>query len=155
MKYDEEAIAFAVDASAKYINDRFLPDKAIDLIDEAGAAMEIDATTGTIGKKEIADVLSKTCKVDALSIAEEDDYQQLESLESRMLSQIYGQDEAIHQVVESVQMSRAGLLDDNKPLASLLFVGPTGVGKTEVARVLSKELGIELIRFDMSEYTVC
>ena len=153
VKYDEEAIAFAVDASAKYINDRFLPDKAIDLIDEAGAAMEIDATTGTIGKKEIADVLSKTCKVDALSLAEEDDYQQLESLESRMLSQIYGQDEAIHQVVESVQMSRAGLLDDNKPLASLLFVGPTGVGKTEVARVLSKELGIELIRFDMSEYT--
>ncbi len=153
VKYDDEAIAFAVDASAKYINDRFLPDKAIDLIDEAGAAMEIDATTGTIGKKEIADVLSKTCKVDALSLAEEDDYQQLESLESRMLSQIYGQDEAIHQVVESVQMSRAGLLDDNKPLASLLFVGPTGVGKTEVARVLSKELGIELIRFDMSEYT--
>ncbi len=153
VKYDEEAIAFAVDASAKYINDRFLPDKAIDLIDEAGAAMEIDATTGTIGKKEIADVLSKTCKVDALTLAEEDDYQQLESLESRMLSQIYGQDEAIHQVVESVQMSRAGLLDDNKPLASLLFVGPTGVGKTEVARVLSKELGIELIRFDMSEYT--
>ncbi len=153
VKYDDEAIAFAVDASAKYINDRFLPDKTIDLIDEAGAAMEIDATTGTIGKKEIADVLSKTCKVDALSMAEEDDYQQLESLESRMLSQIYGQDEAIHQVVESVQMSRAGLLDDNKPLASLLFVGPTGVGKTEVARVLSKELGIELIRFDMSEYT--
>ncbi|MBR5186087.1 MAG: AAA family ATPase, partial [Akkermansia sp.] len=71
----------------------------------------------------------------------------------RMLSQIYGQDEAIRQVVESVQMSRAGLLDENKPLASLLFVGPTGVGKTEVARVLSKELGIELLRFDMSEYT--
>ena len=153
VKYDNEAISFAVDASAKHINDRFLPDKAIDLIDEAGAAMEIDGTVKTIGKKEIADVLSKTCKVDALSVAEEDDYQQLESLANRMLSQIYGQDDAIRQVVEAVQMARAGLLDDNKPLASLLFVGPTGVGKTEVARVLSKELGIALVRFDMSEYT--
>lgn len=153
VKYDDDAISFAVDASAKYVNDRFLPDKAIDLIDEAGAAMEIDESAKTIGKKEIADVLSKTCKVDALSEAEEDDYQQLESLANRMLSQIYGQDEAIRQVVEAVQMSRAGLLDDNKPLASLLFVGPTGVGKTEVARVLSKELGISLVRFDMSEYT--
>ena len=153
VSYDDEAIRFAVEASAKHINEKFLPDKAIDLIDEAGAAMEIEARRSTIGKKEIADVLSKICKVDALSLAEEDDYQQLESLSPRMLSQIYGQDEAIRQVVESVQMSRAGLLDDNKPLASLLFVGPTGVGKTEVARVLAKELGIELIRFDMSEYT--
>ena len=153
VKYTDEAISFAVEASAKHINDRFLPDKAIDLIDEAGAAMEIEENAKTIGKKEIADVLSKTCKVEALSEAEDDDYKQLESLADRMLSQIYGQDEAIRQVVESVQMSRAGLLDDNKPLASLLFVGPTGVGKTEVARVLSKELGIPLTRFDMSEYT--
>ena len=153
VKYTDEAISFAVEASAKHINDRFLPDKAIDLIDEAGAAMEIEENAKTIGKKEIADVLSKTCKVEALSEAEDDDYRQLEKLADRMLSQIYGQDEAIHQVVESVQMSRAGLLDDNKPLASLLFVGPTGVGKTEVARVLSKELGIPLTRFDMSEYT--
>ncbi len=151
--YTDDAISFAVEASAKHINDRFLPDKAIDLIDEAGAAMEIEENVKTIGKKEIADVLSKTCKVDALSEAEDDDYRQLESLADRMLSQIYGQDEAIRQVVESVQMSRAGLLDDNKPLASLLFVGPTGVGKTEVARVLAKELGIPLTRFDMSEYT--
>ena len=153
VKYTDDAISFAVEASAKHINDRFLPDKAIDLIDEAGAAMEIEENAKTIGKKEIADVLSKTCKVDALSEAEDDDYKQLERLADRMLSQIYGQDEAIRQVVESVQMSRAGLLDDNKPLASLLFVGPTGVGKTEVARVLSKELGIPLTRFDMSEYT--
>ena len=153
VKYTDDAISFAVEASAKHINDRFLPDKAIDLIDEAGAAMEIEENAKTIGKKEIADVLSKTCKVEALSEAEDDDYRQLERLADRMLSQIYGQDEAIHQVVESVQMSRAGLLDDNKPLASLLFVGPTGVGKTEVARVLAKELGIPLTRFDMSEYT--
>lgn len=153
VKYTDDAISFAVEASAKHINDRFLPDKAIDLIDEAGAAMEIEENAKTIGKKEIADVLSKTCKVEALSEAEDDDYRQLERLADRMLSQIYGQDEAIRQVVESVQMSRAGLLDDNKPLASLLFVGPTGVGKTEVARVLAKELGIPLTRFDMSEYT--
>ena len=153
VEYTDEAVTFAVEASAKHVNDRFLPDKAIDLIDEAGAAMEIDDNALIVGKREIAEVLSKTCKVDALSEAEDEDYRQLESLAARMLSQIYGQDEAIRQVVESVQMSRAGLLDDNKPLASLLFVGPTGVGKTEVARVLSKELAIALIRFDMSEYT--
>ncbi len=153
VKYDDDAIAFAVEASAKFINDRFLPDKAIDLLDEAGAAHEVEKLETVIGKKEIADVLAKTCKVDALSVAEEEDYQQLETLSTRILAKIYGQDEAIRQVVEAVQMSRAGLLDDNKPLASLLFVGPTGVGKTEVARVLAQELGIELIRFDMSEYT--
>ncbi len=153
VKYTDEAITFAVEASAKHVNDRFLPDKAIDLIDEAGAAMEISGMAETIGKKEMADVLAKTCKVEALAVAEDNDYERLETLEKRMLAQIYGQDEAISQVVEAIQMSRAGLLDDNKPLASLLFVGPTGVGKTEVARVLSKELGVELLRFDMSEYT--
>ena len=155
VKYDDEAIDFAIEASAKYVNDRFLPDKAIDLIDEAGASFEVRGRMADVRvtKADIADVLAKTCKVDAMAVAEDDDYQRLESLAPRMLSQIYGQDEAIRQVVESVQMSRAGLLDDNKPLASLLFVGPTGVGKTEVARVLAKELGIELIRFDMSEYT--
>jgi ATP-dependent Clp protease ATP-binding subunit ClpA len=161
VRYENDAIDFAVEASAKHVNDRFLPDKAIDLIDEAGAAFESEKgrvgsekrATSVVTKADIADVLAKTCKVDALAVAEDDDYQRLQSLASRMLSQIYGQDEAIRQVVESVQMSRAGLLDDNKPLASLLFVGPTGVGKTEVARVLAKELGIELTRFDMSEYT--
>ncbi len=153
VSYADEAIDFAVDAANRHIHDRFLPDKAIDLIDEAGAAMEIATGRTAIGKKEIADVLSKICKVDSLAVADDNDYRQLENLAERMLSQIYGQDEAVRQVVESVQMSRAGLLDDNKPLASLLFVGPTGVGKTEVAKVLSRELGIELVRFDMSEYT--
>ena len=155
VKYDDEAIDFAVEASAKHVNDRFLPDKAIDLIDEAGAAAETvaDGFPASITKVHIADVLAKTCKVDALAIAKDDDYEKLSTLNAQLSAQIYGQDEAIRQVVESVQMSRAGLLDDNKPLASLLFVGPTGVGKTEVARVLAKELGIELIRFDMSEYT--
>lgn len=150
--YEQGAVDFAVEASARHINDRFLPDKAIDLIDEAGAAMEMEHDKHPIGRKGIADVLSKTCKVDALAVADKDDYAQLESLSARMLACIYGQDEAICQVVEAVQMSRAGLLDDNKPLASLLFVGPTGVGKTEVARTLARELGISLVRFDMSEY---
>ena len=152
VQYEQGAVDFAVEASARHINDRFLPDKAIDLIDEAGAAMEMEHDKHPIGRKEIADVLSKTCKVDALAVADKDDYAQLESLSARMLACIYGQDEAICQVVEAVQMSRAGLLDDNKPLASLLFVGPTGVVKTEVARTLARELGIILVRFDMSEY---
>ena len=152
VSYDEQALDFAVDASYKYVNDRFLPDKAIDLIDEAGSAMEVNHGS-TIYKHDIADVLAKTCKVDAIAMSQDDDNSELETLAPRLLSKIYGQDEAIRQVVESVQMSKAGLLDDNKPLASLLFVGPTGVGKTEVARVLAKELGIELLRFDMSEYT--
>ena len=155
VKYEDDAIDFAVEASAKHVNDRFLPDKAIDLIDEAGAAKESEGffATAVVTKADIGDVLAKTCKVDALAVAEEDDISKLYTLNAKLSSQIYGQDEAIRQVVEAVQMSRAGLLDDNKPLASLLFVGPTGVGKTEVARVLAKELGIELIRFDMSEYT--
>ena len=191
--YDEAALDYAVDASYKFVNDRFLPDKAIDLIDEAGAAKELrtenlelrterydysqggnnggnsqDEKSGLPGNhtsqfsplssqlvtsSDIADVLAKTCKVDAMAMKQDDDNSQLETLAPRLLAKIYGQDEAIRQVVEAVQLSKAGLLDDNKPLASLLFVGPTGVGKTEVARVLAKELGITLLRFDMSEYT--
>ena len=154
--YADKALDFAVTASAKYINERFLPDKAIDLIDEAGAYREMHPIYSqkrqTVDKALIADILSKTCKVDALAM-KEDDNAALETLYERISNKIYGQDEAVRQVVEAVQMSKAGLLDDNKPLASLLFVGPTGVGKTEVARVLAKELGIELLRFDMSEYT--
>ena len=155
VKYGDEAIDFAVEASAKYVNDRFLPDKAIDLIDEAGASFELRVNNEElkVSKADIADVLAKTCKVDAMAMAEEGDISKLSTLNTKLAAQIYGQDEAIRQVVEAVQMSRAGLLDDNKPLASLLFVGPTGVGKTEVARVLAKELGIQLVRFDMSEYT--
>ena len=153
--YDEAALDFAVDASYKYVNDRFLPDKAIDLIDEAGAAAEIKdaAQPANVSKADIAEVLAKTCKVYAMAMNSDDNNAQLETLAPRLLQKIYGQDEAIRQVVEAVQMSKAGLLDDNKPLASILFVGPTGVGKTEVARVLAKELGIALLRFDMSEYT--
>jgi ATP-dependent Clp protease ATP-binding subunit ClpA len=154
VKYEAEAMEYAVAASAKYINDRYLPDKAIDLIDEAGAALELKDDKGekTVDKPLIADMLAKTCKVEAMAM-KDDDNAALENLYERISQKIYGQDEAVRQVVEAVQLSKAGLLDDNKPLASLLFVGPTGVGKTEVARVLAKELGIELLRFDMSEYT--
>ena len=154
--YDDAALDFAVDASYKFVNDRFLPDKAIDLIDEAGANLEVRGEkleVREVTKTDIADVLAKTCKVDAMAMNDDDDNERLSTLNTQLSSQIYGQDEAIRQVVEAVQMSKAGLLDDNKPLASLLFVGPTGVGKTEVARVLAKELGITLLRFDMSEYT--
>ena len=153
--YEDAALTWAVEASAKHISDRFLPDKAIDLIDEAGAAMEIrKAKNGTkvVDKQLITDILAKTCKVEAMAV-KEDDSERLSTLQAHLSAQIYGQDEAIRQVVEAVQMSKAGLTDDDKPLASLLFVGPTGVGKTEVARVLARELGIELVRFDMSEYT--
>ena len=144
--YDEAALDFAVDASYKFVNDRFLPDKAIDLIDEAGASFESEK--GKVKSEKFLETFG-----DALAMKEDEDNSVLETLAPRLLAKIYGQDEAIQQVVEAVQLSKAGLLDDNKPLASLLFVGPTGVGKTEVARVLAKELGITLQRFDMSEYT--
>lgn len=153
--YDEDVIPYAVSASARYINDRFLPDKAIDLMDEAGAYRETHPTESerqTVDKALIADILARICKVDVLAMKEEDNAS-LETLHERISAKIYGQDEAVRQVVEAVQMSKAGLLDENKPLASLLFVGPTGVGKTEVAKVLASELGIALQRFDMSEYT--
>ena len=152
--YEPGVIEYAVKASARYISDRFLPDKAIDLIDEAGAYREIHPTdegAQTVDKKLITEVLSHTCKIDANAFKEEDNAS-LEALYDHIAGQIYGQDEAIKQVVEAVQMAKAGLLDEHKPLASLLFVGPTGVGKTEVAKVLASELGISLVRFDMSEY---
>lgn len=152
VKYDAAAIEYAVTSSAKFITDRFLPDKAIDIIDEAGAQAEMEGKKyKKIGKKQIAEVLAKVAKIDALAI-KQDDNKNLASLESRMKDVIYGQDHAIQTVVEAVQLSKAGLTDENKPLASLLFVGPTGVGKTEVAKMLAQELGVKLVRFDMSEY---
>ena len=155
--YEDAALELAVKSSAKYINDRFLPDKAIDLIDEAGAAVvsgNVKSETGinVVTPKLITEILAKTCKVEAMAV-KEDDTERLSTLQEHLSAQIFGQDEAIRQVTEAVLMSKAGLTDEDKPLASLLFVGPTGVGKTEVARVLARELGIELVRFDMSEYT--
>jgi len=152
--YDDDALELAVTGSARHITDRFLPDKAIDLIDEAGAWVQMNRKADEdrhVDKALIASVLARIAKVDALTM-DEADSSKLETLEARIKDKIYGQDQAVKQVVEAVQMSKAGLTDENKPLASLLFVGPTGVGKTEVARVLARELGVELVRFDMSEY---
>ena len=154
VEYDDDALELAVKGSARHITDRYLPDKAIDLMDEAGAWVQMNRKEGEsrrVDKALIASVLARIAKVDALTM-DESDNGRLETLESRIKDKIYGQDTAVKQVVEAVQMSKAGLTDENKPLASLLFVGPTGVGKTEVARVLAKELGVELVRFDMSEY---
>jgi len=154
VEYDDDALELAVTGSARHITDRYLPDKAIDLMDEAGAWVQMNRKDGEsrrVDKALIANVLARIAKVDSLTM-DQDDNDRLESLEPRILDKIYGQDKAVKQVVEAVQMSKAGLTDENKPLASLLFVGPTGVGKTEVARVLAKELGVELVRFDMSEY---
>ncbi len=154
VKYDDDALEYAVTGSARHITDRYLPDKAIDLIDEAGAWVQMNSKEGDarrVDKALIADVLARIAKVESLTM-DENDKDKLESLEPRILDQIYGQDDAVKQVVQAVQMAKAGLIDENKPLASLLFVGPTGVGKTEVARVLARELGVELVRFDMSEY---
>ena len=150
--YTDDAIEYAVKASARYINNRALPDKAIDLIDEAGAYLELYPDDQmTITKNSISQVLAKVCKVEHLADSNADD-EHLDTLYERINAKIYGQDEALKSVVEAVQMSRAGLLEENKPVASLLFVGPTGVGKTEVARVLAHEMGMNLVRFDMSEY---
>ena len=150
--YTDDAIEYAVKASARYINNRALPDKAIDLIDEAGAYLELYPNEQmTITKNSISQVLAKVCKVEHLADSNADD-EHLDTLYERINTKIYGQDEALKSVVEAVQMSRAGLLEENKPVASLLFVGPTGVGKTEVAKVLAHEMGMNLVRFDMSEY---
>ena len=154
--YRKDALEYAVHASAKYISNRCLPDKAIDLIDEAGAYLEVHPVEyrqrSYVTKAIIQQILTKVCKIDAAAIKDEDN-NALATLQQRMIDKIYGQDKAVDKVVEAVMMAKAGLIDDDKPLASLLFVGPTGVGKTEVARQLAKELGIELVRFDMSEYT--
>ena len=154
--YRKDALEYAVRASAKYISNRCLPDKAIDLIDEAGAYLEVHPVEyrqrSYVTKAIIQQILTKVCKIDAAAIKDEDN-NALATLQQRMIDKIYGQDKAVDKVVEAVMMAKAGLVDDDKPLASLLFVGPTGVGKTEVARQLAKELGIELVRFDMSEYT--
>ena len=154
--YRKDALEYAVRASAKYISNRCLPDKAIDLIDEAGAYLEVHPVEyrqrSYVTKAIIQQILTKVCKIDAAAIKDEDN-NALATLQQRMIDKIYGQDKAVDKVVEAVMMAKAGLIDDDKPLASLLFVGPTGVGKTEVAKQLAKELGIELVRLDMSEYT--
>ena len=151
--YTDDILEYAVSMSAKHINERYLPDKAIDLIDEAGAYVKLHPKdfNKVVDKNVINEVLTKICRV-PIETMKTDNVDGLSTLDNRLKSKIFGQDEAVSQVVNAVKFSRAGLLEEGKPLASLLFVGPTGVGKTEVARTLASELGVKLIRFDMSEY---
>lgn len=154
VKYAKGVLEYAVSMSHKYIRERFLPDKAIDLIDEAGAYRKLhplDQKTQTVSKKLIDDVLSEICNIPKQTI-QKDEIEKLASLEGNLKRQVFGQDEAIKEITNAVQFSRAGLSEEGKPLASFLFVGSTGVGKTEAARALAEELGVKLIRFDMSEY---
>jgi len=155
VKYTNEAINSAVELSDKYINDKYLPDKAIDVIDEAGSYMGIKY--GNLDKEiiidevVIEDIISKVCHIPKKTV-ESSEINSLKNMETVMKGSIFGQENAIHEVVRCIKMSRAGLNEDNKPVASMLFVGPTGVGKTEIAKSLAKNLGVELVRFDMSEY---
>lgn len=152
--YQKGSIEHAVQLSARYMNERFLPDKAIDLIDEAGAYRVMhpeNRKKQVVDKRLIEEVLSKTCQIPKQTI-EMEEIRKLARLEKELKEQVFGQEEAVRELAGAVKFSKAGLREADKPVASLLFVGPTGVGKTELARALSKVLGIELVRFDMSEY---
>ena len=154
LRYTNDAVKAAVELSVKYITDRKLPDKAIDILDEAGASQMLipeGRRKKTIGVKDIETVVAKMARIPTKSVSKSD-VEALRSLESDLKRAVYGQDDAIIQLSAAMKMSRAGLRDTQKPIGSYLFSGPTGVGKTEVARQLALTLGIELLRFDMSEY---
>jgi len=154
LKYTAEALRVAVELSARFITDRHLPDKAIDVIDEAGARQRLFAEgqrKETIDIAEIEEIISKIARVPAQSVSS-DDRDKLANLEKNLKMLVFGQDEAISELASAIKLSRAGLRDTSKTIGSFLFAGPTGVGKTEVTRQLAKVLGIEFIRFDMSEY---
>lgn len=154
VKYSASALTTAAELSAKYINDRHLPDKAIDVIDEAGAAQRIlpkSKQKKVIGNKEIEDIIAKIARIPPKNISA-DDRSTLKTLERDLKAVVFGQDQAIETLTSAVKMARSGLGGNNKPIGSFLFSGPTGVGKTEVAKQLAYIMGIELIRFDMSEY---
>jgi len=154
VKFSADAIISAAELSAKFINDRQLPDKAIDIIDEAGAAQRIlpkNKKKKVIGAKEIEDVISKVARIPAKNI-NKDDRNSLKTLERDLKAVIFGQDKAINSLSSAIKMARSGLGPENRPIGSFLFSGPTGVGKTEVAKQLAYTLGIELIRIDMSEF---
>lgn len=154
VKYAANALTAAAELSAKFINDRHLPDKAIDVIDEAGAAQRIlpkSKQKKTIGKNEIENIIVKMARIPPQSVSS-DDRQQLAHLDRDLKNVVFGQDPAIEALTSAIKMSRSGLGKPDKPIGAFLFSGPTGVGKTEVAKQLAFVLGIELIRFDMSEY---
>ena len=154
IRYTNDAIKAAVDLSARYINDRKLPDKAIDVIDEVGAAQMLvpeSKRRKTIGVKEIEDIVAKIARIPPKSVSK-DDTKALRELESELKSVVFGQERAIEALSSAIKLARAGLREPEKPIGCYLFSGPTGVGKTEVARQLARIMGVELIRFDMSEY---
>ena len=154
VKYTGDAIKTAVELSARYINDRKLPDKAIDVIDEAGAAQHLVAQSKrrkSIGTKEIEAVVAKIARIPPKNVSK-DDAEVLKDLEATLKRVVFGQDDAIEALSSAIKLARAGLREPEKPIGNYLFAGPTGVGKTEVAKQLSETLGVELLRFDMSEY---
>ena len=153
VKYDDKALISAVELSAKFINDRFLPDKAIDVIDEAGAQRRLKAEQDDtlITVENIEDIVSKIARIPPKTVSK-DDKTVLENLERDLKRVVFGQDEAIEALGSAIKLSRAGLKSPDKPVGSFVFAGPTGVGKTEVTKQLAKLLGVELVRFDMSEY---
>ncbi len=154
VKYSASALSTAAELAARFINDRHLPDKAIDVIDEAGAAQRIlpkSKQKKTIGKTEIEDIIAKIARIPPQTV-NQDDRSKLQTIDRDLRNVVFGQDPAIDALASAIKMARAGLGKQDKPIGSFLFSGPTGVGKTEVAKQLAFILGIELVRFDMSEY---
>jgi ATP-dependent Clp protease ATP-binding subunit ClpA len=154
VKYSDEAVRAAAELSAKYINDRYLPDKAIDVIDEVGAATKlkpVEERPEMITETAVELVVAKMAKIPPKTVSASDK-EKLQSLDAELKAVIYGQDHAINQLVNAIKLSRSGLANPDKPIGSFLFSGPTGVGKTELAKQLARTLGVEFLRFDMSEY---
>src|SRR5882672_5156956 len=154
LRYTADAIKAAVELSAKYINDRKLPDKAIDVIDELGASQMLvpeSRRKKVVNVRDVEEIVAKIARIPAKSVSK-DDAEALRTLEADLGRVVYGQDVAIHALASAIKLARAGLRQPEKPIGSYLFSGPTGVGKTEVAKQLAKIMGVEFLRFDMSEY---
>ena len=154
LRYTDKALRAAAELSARYISDRFLPDKAIDVIDEAGAAQKLlpaSRQKKSIGAADVEQVVAKIARIPSQQV-NSSDKESLRDLDKKLRMTVFGQDEAIDTLASAIKLSRAGLKEERKPIGSFLFAGPTGVGKTEVCRQLSHVLGVELLRFDMSEY---
>ncbi len=154
VKYSDEALRTAAELAGKYINDRFLPDKAIDVIDEVGAAMKLlpeDKRPTVVTVQMVENTIARMAKIPPKTVVA-DEKDRLKTLRDDLKGVIFGQDDAIAKVVDAIQISRAGLGHQTKPVGSFLFSGPTGVGKTELAKQLAEQLGIEFLRYDMSEY---
>ncbi|MEM6999661.1 MAG: ATP-dependent Clp protease ATP-binding subunit ClpA [Pseudomonadota bacterium] len=154
LRYTDKALKAAAELAAKYINDRFMPDKAIDVIDEAGAAQQLQPASKrkkSIGQSDVEAVVAKIARIPSNQVSTSDK-RDLKDLDKKLKMVVFGQDEAIDQMANAIKMSRAGLKSGDKPIGSFLFAGPTGVGKTEVSRQLANIMGVELLRYDMSEY---